>query len=658
MNFQIKPVLLFLLLGGMILPLMATFPGNCLYFESGDMVSGSGIPTSLTGVTLECWVKHDAMPTSIQRYVTLQSELAVIRAESGGVLKFYIKQSNGSLASVSAPVLSAGEWLHVAGTYDGTTLKLYLNGIEVGSSTASVGGLGTQTGDFNFSSSSESMRGYIDDIRVFNYALPQSLIQLDRWVEIANQGGLVAYWKFNESSGSTAYSSVSSAHGTLINMSNANWVASENQAPTLNPGNAMVFNSPVSAGQHLELQARNKLPIYNNGTSNAYTVSMWVKGAPQTSSAVYAEGLTGTNQPCFKIMTTSSGKVMIYILHSGGLVINRSSTSVAFDNTWHHLAWVDNNGTATLYIDGVADATDFNYTRVSVSLNNSTIGAAHGQYASNFFVGQIDELCLWKTALTEVQVRQYLHGAGYNSYTNLVGMYQFNESTGNVAYDVQSGNNGLWTSSNMSNASRVASGAPIGPSYGGNVYTSTWSVNPTYVWGDITIPSTYTLTINPGVTVNFDGYYQVAVQGRVLANGTAQDSIRFNADPADPWHGFRFINTPAGNDSTKFAHCSFTNALGGTASPDYSGSALYASNFGKISVTNSSFRDNSNPCPLYSGLGGAMYLYNSDILIQNCEFLNNSCGNVGGAIGMHGSSPRIENCVFSGNTAGYSGGAV
>jgi hypothetical protein len=658
MNLRVKIVLLFLLLGGMILPLAATFPGNCLHFEAGDYVTGSGIPTTMTGVTLECWVKHDVFPTSVQRYVTLKSEAAVIRAESGGVLKFYIKQSNGSLYSISATVLAEDEWLHVAGTYDGTTLKLYLNGIEVASGTASVGGFTAPTGEFDLGSSGESMRGYLDDIRVFNYALPQSLIQLDRWVEIQNQGGLVAYWKLNESSGTTAYSSVSSAHGTLMNMSSANWVASDNQAPTHNPGNAMVFNSPVSAGQHLELQARYKLPIYNNGTSNAYTVSMWVKGAAQNSHAVYAEGLTGTNQPCFKIMTTTSGKVMIYILHSGGLVLNRTSAATAFDDTWHHIAWVDNNGTATLYIDGVPDATDFNYTRVTVSLNNSTIGAAHGQYASNFYVGQIDELCLWKTALSATQVRQFRHGAGYNSYSNLVGMYQFNESTGNVAYDVQSGNNGLWTSSNMSDASRVASGAPIGPSYGGNVYTTTWSVNPTYVYDNITIPSTYTLTISPGVTVNFDGYYQVAVQGRVLANGTVSDSIRFTAEASNPWHGFRFIDTPTSNDSTKFAYCSFTNALGGTASPDYLGSAIYAKNFGKISAKYCSFRDNSNPCPLYSGAGGVIYLYYANILVQYCEFINNSCGNTGGAIGMYGSSPVIEFCTFTGNEAGLSGGAV
>jgi len=658
MNTQVKSLFLFLILAWLCIPLAAAFPGNSLYFEQGDYVSGTGIPTSMSGVTLECWVKHDVFPTSIQRYVTLKNEVAVIRAESDGVLNFYIKQSNGSLYSVSATVLAADEWLHVAGSYDGTTLRIYLNGIEVGSAVASVGGLAASSGEFELSSDSESMRGYLDDVRVWNHAHSPNLIKLDRFVEIQNQAGLVAYWKLNEGSGTTAHSFIGSAHGTLMNMSDANWVSSDVQAPTHNPGNAMVFNSPVSAGQYLELQQRNELPIYNNGTSNAYTVSMWVKGEAQTSKAIYAEGLTGSNQPCFKIMTTSSGKVQIYILHSGGLVLNRSSTSTAFDNTWHHIAWVDNNGTATLYIDGVADASNFNYTRVAVSLDNSTIGAAHGQYASNHFVGQIDELNLWKVALSENQVKKYLHGAGYGSYNNLVSMFQFNESDGDVAYDVQNGNNGIWHSSNMSNASRVASEAPIGPSFGGTVYSRTWSGSPIYVYDDITIPDGNTLTINPGVTVHFDGYYQVAVQGRVLAMGTEQDSIRFTAEESDPWHGFRLIDTPASNDSTKFVYSSFTNASGGTTSPEYNGSALYVRNFHKVLVQNSSFRNNSNPCPLLSGAGGAANFSNSNAAIRHSEFINNSSGNVGGAISSHNSSLTIENCQFIGNSSANSGGAI
>ncbi len=658
MNSFLKFTFISLLLGVLILPLAAEFPGNALYFEQGDWVNGNNIPSSLSSITIECWVKHDELPSSIQRYVSIGAEAAVLRAESEGELHFYITQSNGSLAGVSAPVLAANEWLHVAGSYDGTTLKIYLNGVEVGSSIAPTGGLSGVDGSFRLSSSSESMRGYIDDIRLWDHARSAGLIKLDRFVEISNQAGLVAYWKLNESSGTAANSSVGSAHGTLINMSNENWVVSTVQAPTLNPGNSMQFNSPVSAGQYLMLQQRNGLPIYNNGTNNAYSVAMWVKGEPQQSKAVFAEGLTGTGQPCFKIMTTSEGKVMIYILHSSGLVLNRTSTTTVFDNTWHHIAWVDNNGSATLYIDGVADASDFNYTRVPISLDNSTIGGAQGQYASNFFVGNIDELTLWKTALSQDQVRKYRHGAGYNNYSHLVGMYQFNETEGNVAYDVQGGNNGIWHSSNMSDANRVISDAPIGPSYGGTVSTTTWTMNPTYVYDNITIPDGQTLTINPGITVSFDGYYKVDVQGRVLAIGTEQDSIRFTAEASNPWHGFRLENTPVSNDSTKFVHCSFTNALGGTEHPDYRGSALSAFNVNKILVKHSSFRNNSNPCPLYSSMGGAVYLYNSSIKIQHSEFINNDCGNTGGVIGMHGSSPLIEYCKFINNSAINAGGAL
>lgn len=79
---------------------------------------------------------------------------------------------------------------------------------------------------------------------------------------------------------------------------------------------------------------------------------------------------------------------------------------------------------------------------------------------------------------------------------------------------------------------------------GGDV-SGTWSSagSPYYIQGEITIPNSETLTLEPGVGVVFLGHYKFNVQGRLLAVGTQIDSIKFTAANTDTgWHGIRFMN--------------------------------------------------------------------------------------------------------------------
>jgi hypothetical protein len=149
----------------------------------------------------------------------------------------------------------------------------------------------------------------------------------------------------------------------------------------------------------VQLTQNNGLPIYNNGTGNAYTISMWVKGAAQNVNRVFSEGSSSTNNPLFAIGTNTSGKIRMYIRDdSNSEILAVSSSTTVFDNNWHHIAWVDNNGTAILYVDGAVDGSNFNYTRGTLTMNRSAIGAVLRSSAAAYFSGQIDEVSLWNVA--------------------------------------------------------------------------------------------------------------------------------------------------------------------------------------------------------------------------------------------------------------------
>jgi hypothetical protein len=210
-------------------------PQKALNFNgSTQYVSGTtGISTSLTAITIEAWVNHSTLPTgAIQRYVTIQPEVAVLRYDGSGLggtneLHFYIKNASGTIVSLRVDnVLSTGTWMHIAGTYDGTTMKLYLNG-KLLKSGAAVG-LTAPSGAFLFGANgAEAFNGKMDEVSVWNYARSMADIREDMYrnAPTAN-ANLINYWQFNNGSGTTLTDMKGTATGTLNNMDNTNWIAS------------------------------------------------------------------------------------------------------------------------------------------------------------------------------------------------------------------------------------------------------------------------------------------------------------------------------------------------------------------------------------------------------------------------------------------------
>jgi Concanavalin A-like lectin/glucanases superfamily/Bacterial Ig domain/PKD domain/Glucose / Sorbosone dehydrogenase len=138
-----------------------------------------------TGMTLEAWVNP-------QR---LQSNWRLVAVKEGtGVLAYALYansdtkrprgavRAGGAESDVRGPAaLGQNVWTHVAVTYDGTTLRLFVNGAEV-TTTAVTGAIATTTGPFRIGGSSirsEFYKGLIDDLRLYDRALTAAEIQND-----------------------------------------------------------------------------------------------------------------------------------------------------------------------------------------------------------------------------------------------------------------------------------------------------------------------------------------------------------------------------------------------------------------------------------------------------------------------------------------------
>ena len=98
----------------------------------------------------------------------------------------------GILGGVSANLFGASAlgldtWTHLAGTYDGTTMRLYVNGLQVASQ-ASAGNILTSANPLQIGGDSifgQTFEGKIDEVRVYDRALSVSEIQSDMNTPVA-----------------------------------------------------------------------------------------------------------------------------------------------------------------------------------------------------------------------------------------------------------------------------------------------------------------------------------------------------------------------------------------------------------------------------------------------------------------------------------------
>lgn len=137
--------------------------------------------TSLSSpVTIMCWARPTDLTAGTNRPLigvwsgldsTTSTEIA-IWAQRGDFSTANVLQGNvrvgGGLVTANHTALVLNTWVHLALSFDGSTIRLYRNGTEV-SNFANTGSI--VTGTYNFLVVPSSANAQVDDVRVFNVAL-------------------------------------------------------------------------------------------------------------------------------------------------------------------------------------------------------------------------------------------------------------------------------------------------------------------------------------------------------------------------------------------------------------------------------------------------------------------------------------------------------
>lgn len=530
-----------------------SFDGTDDYVSMGNAGGAAVQPLGASQFTLEIWFKRNASFTNFTSTGTggftnaiplltkgrgeadAQSNLDTnyflgLQNAAGAdqyklIADFEDVATSGNHPALGGTVVTANVWHHAAVTYDGSNVRIYLDG-NLDSTTATtgtprfdsiqhaaIGSALTSTG-----AAAGFFGGQADEARIWNFARTQAQIQSTINDEVIGAPGLIGRWGMNEGTGTTiADSSGSGITGTL----GAGVAAAR---PTFVPGaffgNSGVLltgNNGTAIGnqQHIKLAGPGGFATGPNPSS--YTIELWFNwnGVVPTGTGLAATGgntfplnLTGTIPLVTKGRADGETAAQDINYFLGIDVSTPAQPRLAADyeeaqtsatppgtspglnhpvrggttitpNTWHHAAatWDGSTGTWNLYLDGVSDGTPVvvgpNHNANMANTSPAAIGTSYVSTgllgASNgpgFFGGKVDEVRVWNVVRSQAQIQSTM-SQEIASATNLMARYGLNQGTGTAAGDT-SGNaiNGTLTACTSASCTNSTMGASTNVAWG------------------------------------------------------------------------------------------------------------------------------------------------------------------------------------------------
>lgn len=223
---------------------------------------------------------------------------------------------------------------------------------------------------------------------------------------------LIAWWKLDETSGTTATDSSNYGNnGTLTN--GPLWMSGIKD-------NAVYFDG---SNDYIEMTDAS---VWDFGTGD-FTLSAWMKSTNSGWGWVLSRLNDATTGDLWRF-GTKSDNTLIFKDTVAWQDVN--STASVNDGAWHHVAAVRSSGTVTLYIDGSSDGSG---TADSDFSGTEKLRIGRWQGGSDFWDGLLDDVRIYNKALSANEVASIFGTA--TTQNHLVGWWKLDESSGTTASD-------------------------------------------------------------------------------------------------------------------------------------------------------------------------------------------------------------------------------
>jgi|GEM_PF-1642630 gliding motility-associated-like protein len=353
--------------------------GNALNFDGVNdyvVLDNVGSNTSLqfantTNYTLEAWVKRTAATSGNASIIAKQNGNVAgnysLGISSTGVP--YLSREYTPWAVNATSSLSLNEWHHIAGVFDGSSLKIYIDGVLSNSVTASgsitpsnvtaikvaIGAMYTNSSPSNF------FNGSIDEARIWNVARTATQIQQAKDSALnGNETGLVAYYNFNQGvaeGNNTAVTSIanpvnSTSNGALTNFTKtgttSNFVGSVynldiSGASSICASTTSQYTHPISGGTW---------SVSNGANASVSSTGLLTSSGAENVTLSYAYTLNGCSFTATKTVAIIVASITVQpstvsqtlCLNAAATALTVTATNVTTTYQWYKTTTATNTG--------------------------------------------------------------------------------------------------------------------------------------------------------------------------------------------------------------------------------------------------------------------------------------------------------------------------
>lgn len=428
-----------------------TFTIECWFMRTGTGVAtttGTGGVTNAVPLLTKGRGEAEASTVDMNYFMGIRITDSVLVAD-------YEEGTGQTSPGLNHPVvghtqLARNTWYHAAVTFNGTILRIFLNGVIedsviVGANrmpqSASIQHAGLATAMTSDSVAAGFFAGAIDEARIWDHARPRQGIRDSALLEITASPGLKGRWGLNDGSGTSAVNSVAGSPPARFK-----------NGPTWVPG------APFSFDHSLQFHGTDSFVGFGNPAAlrlPQWTVECWFR---RDGSGQETDTGNGGVVDAIPLVTKGRGEIdsatvnVNYFLgfdQSSGVIIadleeadtgaDPGQNHPAFGTTpvgtgvWHHGAATYDGNNLKVYLDGfmedsvfVGQPCGFDGTHpVGIATGLSRAGAPEG-----FLDGAIDEVRIWNTARTAAQIVANMNAKITGPAGGLVARWGLDEGTG------------------------------------------------------------------------------------------------------------------------------------------------------------------------------------------------------------------------------------